>query len=348
MAIPLDKLERLPKVDLHRHLEGSVRVDTAREVAKEFGLDLPWSDDEAFRRCFQYCPGHNTYFSCFRKELWVTEEVIRRVATEAIADAAADGLVYLELRFSTDHYRACHGHSVRRVVDVLCDVVSGAPVRTGLIMVLSGGRGQTYEYVRPNLDVLREHRGTSAGPIVGVDLCPGRSWFNDPALFLRVLDEVRRIGGFPITIHVGEGTCADPVRTAICEYGAQRVGHGVGAWYDADVLDLVVSGRVPLEVCMTSNRDTGAIPQLADHPACRLLRAGACVTLNTDNPTISSGLTLTDEYRCALDVLGFSADELKMVLRNSIDAAFLPAEAKADLWSSASAAWDDVMGETGT
>jgi adenosine deaminase len=343
MVISSQMLKQLPKVDLHRHLEGTIRLSTAREIARDFKLDLPYQDEEAFRRCLQYVPGQNTFFSCFHRELWVTQEVIRRVATEAIEDALADGLVYLELRFSTDHYRVIHGHPPHRVVETLSDVVSRAPLKTNLIMALSGGHGQTYEYVKPNLDVLRECLAAPATPIVGVDISPAQNWFNDRALFRQVLGELRAMDRFPITVHAGEGTRAEEVRTAVEEYGASRIGHGVGAYYDTDVLDLVVAERVPLEVCLTSNRDTGAIPDLRENPAYKLFGAGARVTLNTDDPSISGDLTMTDEYRNALEVLGFSLSDLKAVLRNSIEAAFVSADDREVLWSKASSRWDQVL-----
>lgn len=334
-------IKRLPKVDLHRHLEATIRLDTAREVAKQFHLDLPWRDDEAFRRAFQYSPGDKPFFYHFHKEIWVTEDVIRRVAAEAIEDAEGDGIVYLELRFSTDHYRKHYNHSPQRVVDILSDVVTKARIKTNLIMSISGGRDQTYEYVKPNLDILRHYADASPVPIVGVDLSTG--WYKAKSLFQKVLHEVQQLDCFPMTVHAGEGMGASDVKTAIEEYGASRIGHGFGAWYDQDVLDLVIHRRVPLEICLTSNLHTGAIARLEEHPARKLLKAGAIVTLNTDDPSISGDLTMSDEYNVAVEVLGFSIAELRQVLENSIGAAFLPLDEKQELWREASDFFDSIV-----
>lgn len=346
MTLTASTIHRLPKVDLHRHLEAAVRLNTAREVAEQYGLDLPWQDPEAFRQCFQYAAGMNTFFSCFRKELWATEDIIQRVVEEAIEDAADDNLVYLELRFGTDHYRKHHDHCPHRVVELLCEVASRARVPTNLIMGISGGKQQTWEYVKPNLDILRDHAARPSAHIVGVDLCEG--WFTDQELFQMVLREVRNLDAFPLTVHAGEGRTAWGMRAAIEEYGATRIGHGVGCWFDRDVLDLVTRRGIALEVCPTSNVHTGAIDPLEDSPALSLLHHGAKVTLNTDAPSISGDLTMTDEYTNALHSLGFSVSDLKAAFKNSIEAAFISSAEKRKLWTLASSEWDRALREAET
>ena len=128
---------------------------------------LPWEDKEAFRKCFQFTPEDDrnilSFLSHFQKEIWVTEDVIRRVATEAVEDAKKDNLIYLELRFSTDHQRKHYNHSAERIVEIYSDVVENAPIKTNLIMLISPGRMQTYEYIKPNLDVLKEMSRNRSG-----------------------------------------------------------------------------------------------------------------------------------------------------------------------------------------
>ncbi|GAG79570.1 unnamed protein product, partial [marine sediment metagenome] len=105
----------------------------------------------------------------------------------------------------------------------------------------------------------------------------------------------------------------------------------IGSWYDKEVLDLVVRRKIPLEVCLTSNFQTGAIPSLKEHPAHKLFMAGAVVTLNTDDPSISNDLTMSDEYEVAVETLGFSYQDLRKVLNNSIEAAFISKDEKEGL-----------------
>lgn len=343
-------VKRLPKIDLHRHLEATIRLDTAREIAKEFHLDLPWRHKEAFRRCFQFTSDDDrtgsSFLSHFHKEIWVTEDVIKRVATEAIEDAKKDNLVYLELRFSADHQRKHYDHSIERIVEIYSNVIENAPVKTNLIMFISPGRTQTYEYVEPNLAILREISTTkSSVPIVGVDLAQGL--YDDRRLFERVLNEVRDLDYFPLTIHAGEGRSASGIKQAIEQCGGSRIGHGIGSWYDKEVLDLVVRRNIPLEVCVTSNFQTGAVPSLKEHPAHKLLMAGAVVTLNTDDPSISNDLTMSDEYEVAVETLGFSYEDLRQVLINSVEAAFVPKHEKEDLRNEALFLFDSTLADKG-
>ena len=192
-----------------------------------------------------------------------------------------------------------------------------------------------------DLDILRDHAARSSTQIVGVDLC--QRWFTDQALFQRVLREVRNLDAFPLTVHAGEGRTAWGMRAAIQEYGATRIGHGVGCWFDRDVLDLVTRRGVALEVCPTSNVHTGAIDPLEDSPALALLHHGVKLTLNTDDPSISGDLTMTDEYANALHSLGFSVPDLKAAFKNSIDAAFISSAEKRRLWTLASSEWDRAL-----
>ncbi len=301
---------------------------------------------KAFRRCFQFVPGDDrtisSFLSHFHKEIWATEDVIRRVTTEAIEDAKKDNLVYLELRFSSDHFGKYHGRSTENTVEIVSDSVGNAPVKTNLIMSISGELGQTYEYVKPDLDILREiSRANSLQPIVGVDLC--QWWYKDIALFERVLSEVRDLDYFSLTIHAGEGQGAGDVKRSIEEYGASRIGHGIGSWYDKEVLDLVIKRKIPLEVCLTSNFQTGAVPRLKDHPARKLLMAGAVVTLNTDDPSISNDLTMSDEWQIAIEEPGFFYEDLRQVLINSVEAAFISKDEKKDLRSRALPLFDSTL-----
>ena len=264
---------RLPKLDLHRHLEGSLRLTTLTELARAHGLRLPSYDVEGLRPYVQMTddpPGFQRFIDKFKllRQFYTSREVIRRITREAIIDAALDNLIYLELRFNPLALAQARGFSfadgVAWVVEATAEAESETGVRTCLILQIPRNESLSVadEIVNVALD--------SIGPWVrGIDLA-GDEVNYPPELFVvpfqRAFD-----AGLNITVHAGEALGAESVRRAILHLHPQRIGHGVRAIENSTVVRMLYDQQIALEVCPTSNLHTGVVREPAQHPLGDLL-----------------------------------------------------------------------------
>jgi adenosine deaminase len=325
----LNYYRSLPKVDLHRHLEGSLRLDTIIDIARQHGITIPAS----FHNLVQVQPGDpltfNNFLSKFQhlRQIYRSPEVIARVTAEAVQDAAEDGLQYLELRFTPVALARMQGYSLGEVMDWVTVAAGQAAERNHMMvrLIASVNRHEPVEQAETVARLAAERQGQG---VVGLDLAGNEVDFS-AAPFVGVFREAHQ-SGLRITAHAGEWSGAFNVRHAIEDLGAERIGHGVRIIEDAAVVDLARERGTVLEVCLTSNYQSGVVPALSDHPLARLIDAGLVVTLNTDDPGIS-GITLSDEYRLALENLGLPPEKLTACVLNAARAAFLPPEVSAQL-----------------
>ncbi|MCB8920113.1 MAG: adenosine deaminase [Ardenticatenaceae bacterium] len=315
----------MPKIDLHRHLEGSLRLETLLEIAQKYGLDLPAADIERLRPYVQITddpPDHEVFLSKFEvlRHFYRSPEAVSRLAYEVVADAASDNIHYLELRFSPQALARVRGFSLSEVADWVIDATQQASQDLGIIvrLIVTLVRHDPIEQAKPVAEVAFERfdRG-----IVGLDLAGNEVKF--PAgPFKPLFTEAKRLG-MGVTVHAGEWASAEGVRQAIEELHADRIGHGIRSIENSRILRLVRDRQVALEVCLTSNLQTGVVHQLMHHPLVDLLNLGVKVTLNTDDPTVSNSL-LTDEYRVAVETLGLGYADLRKLVMNAANATFLP------------------------
>jgi len=321
----------LPFIDLHRHLDGSVRLQTILELGLEHDLPLPATDLEGLRPYVQVTepqPGLAAFLERFK---WMTavlvdEDACRRVAYENVEDARLDGIDYLELRFSPSFMAAAHGLDPAAVVGALADgVAAGARafgVRVQLIGILSRHYGP--EAASRELSALLAHRDD----LVAIDLAGDEG--NWPgALFV---DHFRRArdAGLQVTVHAGEGAGPESVWQAIRDLGATRIGHATRAAEDRSLMDYMAEHGIGIEANLTSNVQTSTVPDLASHPLRRFLSHGLLATINTDDPVIS-GVTLTHEYTVAAPRAGLSEAEIRQAQKNALQLAFLTASDRAAL-----------------
>lgn len=280
-------LRALPKLDLHRHLEGSIRPSSLAELARETGLGLPAAELRRRTTMRGQRPGYRRFLSKFAlyRGLYPSRDWIERVAFEAAEDAARDGVVYLELRFSPAHF----ARRMKAAGEDAASWVARGARRAGIEVrfIATFGRDHGLEGNRPTA---RAVEGT--GFFSGLDLA------GDEAVAARPFRRLFRRLGLPATLHAGEGGGAENVREAIERFGARRIGHGVRVLEDPRVVDLARRRGVVFEVCPTSEFQTGAARRGRVHPARRLRDAGLPVTVNTDDPTVC-GTTLTRELRLA-------------------------------------------------
>ena len=321
---PKDICQSLAKVDLHRHLEGSLRLATMVDIACSYDLSVPKERSE-LQPMVQMMPGMDYNFRTFLAKFqtlrlfFQSPEIIMRLAREAIEDAAQQ-LDYLELRFTPVALAKAHNFPLADVMDWVCSSVSHASQEFGLPtrLIVSVNRHEPVALAEQVASLAVTRMGLG---IVGIDLAGNETDFPaDP--FAGLFREIKA-SGLKITLHAGEWGGADNVRRAIELFCADRIGHGVRVLEDLDVCALARERAIPFEVCITSNYQTGVISELTSHPILRMVKTGLNALISTDDPEISQ-ITLVDEFRLAKSNLGFTTEMLKERTHAAAMAAFLP------------------------
>jgi adenosine deaminase len=329
-------LPHRPVVELHRHLDGNVRTATVLDLARRHGIRLPADSVEGLRPHVQVTSPTGSLLDFLGKFRWLQAviadlDAVRRIVRENLEDAVAEGIDYVELRFSPYFMGQVHGLAPGAVAEAACDALEDGlaelPLRAKLIGIVSRTFGADRGWAEVEAAIGQRHRG-----IVALDLAGDEAGFPGE-LFV---DHFRRArdAGLRLVAHAGEAAGAASVRQAVEELGAERIGHGVRAVEDPAVLDLLAERRVPLEVCPTSNVQTSTVASYAAHPLPALLERGLVVTLNTDDPSIS-GIDLPHEYRVARHQIGLGDDALAALQENALAAAFLDADERRALEESA-------------
>jgi adenosine deaminase len=335
----------LPFIDLHRHLDGNVRLGTILDLGRKHNLPLPAWNLEGLRPHVQIvggddgpatAPGVMAFIAKFR---WMTEVLVdydacRRVAYENVADARQEGLDYVELRFSPWFMAETHGLDAVGVTEAVVDgVQAGArdyDQRANLIGIISRTYGP--QAGRKELEALlsqREH-------IVALDLAGDEA--NQPGqLFTDHLQRARE-AGWRITVHAGESDGPHSIWQALSELGAERIGHGVAAAQDPALMAYMAEHEIGVETNLTSNVQTSTVKSYAAHPARLFLQQGMLVTLNTDDPGISN-IDLRYEYEVAAPAAGLTPVQIQQAQCNALAVAFVTdAERQAILSSKAAKA----------
>ncbi len=314
----------LPLVDLHRHLDGNVRLETVLELGRMHGVALPADTVEGLRPFVQVqgvAPSLMDFIAKFEllKLAFVDEDAIARIAEENIEDAHREGIAYIELRLSPAFMGERYGLSPERVLRACCRGVRAGtakwPVRANLIGIMSRHLGEAICWTELEAAIACMGEG-----VVAVDLAGDEANFPG-SRFVRHFARARA-AGLHITVHAGEADGPASVRQAIEQLGAERIGHGVRAIEDKSVIALIAERGIAIESCPTSNVQTSTVPSYAAHPLPQFLRRGLCVTLASDDPGISA-IDLPHEYRVARDELGLSPSELRQLQLNGVRAAFL-------------------------
>jgi len=311
-------------VDLHRHLEGSLRLRTLLEVGRAHGLSLP--NTNRLRELVQIGDEEPFTFENFLSKFqtlrlfYRSPEIIARLTREAVEDAAADNVRYLELRFTPVALGRAEGFPLDQVVRWVIKGTQEAETEFGVKtrLIASVNRHEDPELAAQVARIAADHIQDG---IVGLDLAGDEAGYSG-LLFSGVFKEARQ-AGLHITVHAGEWGGANNVREAIIHLGAERIGHGIRVLEDPNVTALAKERQTAFEVCITSNYQSGVIPALSVHPFPRMLSLGLNATLNTDDPSISN-IKLSGEYRLAHEDLGLSEQVLKERILSAAQAAFLP------------------------
>lgn len=324
-SVPIEPVidPTLPLIELHRHLEGSIRLSTMLELADQHGLKLPAATVEALRPHVEMRGLTGDLMGFLKKLDWMIfvladTDACRRIAREAVEDAAAEGIDYLELRFSPGFMARPHALSIPDVVAAVIDGASSGARDTGVLTKLIGIMSRTFgvEECRLELEGLLAHRES----ITALDLAGDEA--NWPGHLFHEHFRRGRDAGWQVTVHAGEAAGEDGILYAIEHLGATRIGHGIRAAKDPALLTLMRERRIGLEVNLTSNVQTSTVPSLQAHPLAQFLNEGLLATINTDDPVIS-GIDLRSEFESAAPAAGITAEMARQAQRNALEIAFV-------------------------
>ena len=330
VAVDRDLLTRLPKAELHCHMDGSVRPTTLLELGAEYGVAMPRITPEGLREYMRVDDARNLedYLARFDVTLSVmqTEAALERIAYELAVDAAAEGVAYLETRYAPV-LNTRGGLALGATVEAPLRGLARAERETGVVarVIVCGIRNLPPETSLELARLAVEYRGRG---VVGFDLAGGEA--GNPASLHRSAFEYARANDLAVTCHAGEGAGAESVADAVHVCGAERVGHATRLIEDPALTDHVNEQRICCECCLTSNVQTRAAQDYESHPFRRYFDLGLNVVLNTDN-RLMSGTTLVDEYVHAAAHLDFSFDELARVAMNGFESAFVSVSERAAL-----------------
>ena len=324
-VIDRELLRRLPKAELHCHLDGSVRPATLIELGCEYGRPMPRPDAESLREYMRVSDARNLeeYLERFEITLSVmqTSDALERIAYELAEDAASEGVQYIEVRYAPV-LNVGGGLTLGEAVEAPLRGLARAQREHGIVgkVIVCALR-----HLDPDISLELAHLAVSyrRDGVVGFDLAGGEA--GNPASRHRRAFAYALENDMFCTCHAGEGDDAESVRQAVHVCGAQRIGHATRLIEDEALTEYVNERRIALEICLTSNVQTRAARSYEAHPLREYYDRGMKVVLNTDN-RLMSDTTLTDEYQHAADHLGFNLEELCAIALNSFDAAFLPDE----------------------
>ncbi|RDV36679.1 adenosine deaminase [Bradymonadaceae bacterium TMQ3] len=345
MKITRDFIHRMPKTDLHVHLDGSMRLSTILELAEKEGIALPGNpqtDDELARaiNIGAICEDLTDYLKAFDVTLSVmqTEESLYRAAFELGEDAARENVKYMEVRYSPLlHTR--NGLSYPVIVEAVAEGLREAKRRYGLMsgQIICGIRHMTPESSlrMAELCVAFKNRG-----VVGFDLAGAEA--DNPAKDYREAFYLIRNNNVNLTIHAGEAYGPESIHQAIHLGGAHRIGHGTRLREDGDLLNFLNDHRIPLEVCLTSNVQTRAAKSFESHPLPFYMSYGLRCTINTDNRLITD-TTMTDEYWRAVQHYDLNIGDLRKLMIDGFKSAFMPYRKKRTVTAQACAEFDALV-----
>ncbi|MCB0926660.1 MAG: adenosine deaminase [Mycolicibacterium insubricum] len=335
-----------PKVLLHDHLDGGLRPSTVLEIAAATGYDgLPATNPDDLAAWFRTAAHSGSlvrYLEPFAHTVAVmqTADALHRVAYECVQDLAADAVVYAEIRFAPElHLDA--GLSLDEVVEAVLAgfadgqrdaAADGTPILVRCLVTAMRHAARSQEIAE--LAIRFRHRG-----VVGFDIAGAEAGY-PPTRHLEAFEYMRNHNGH-FTIHAGEAFGLPSIHDALAFCGANRLGHGVrivdditvaadGSYHLGELAALVRDNRVPLELCPSSNVQTGAVPSIAEHPFDLLARLRFRVTVNTDN-RLMSDTTMSDEMIRLVDAFGYGWSDLQRFTINAMKSAFLPFDQRLEL-----------------
>lgn len=333
--LSLQQIRALPKIDLHRHLDCSMRWSTMLEIATTLKLDFPKkpAQQKDFFLVTEPMVDLKAVLNKFlvAQKLLASEEILERLAFEACEDAYNDGVRIIEMRYaptfiSQGHPTLSFDKIHQAFLKGLKKAEAKMNIATGLIGILQ--RIQPLEQNQKVMQFILENKST----FIGVDLADSENEA-EPALFVELFEKAKA-AGLKITIHTGETPSKDAERwmnDAINKLHADRIGHGVQSILYPSITEQLIAKNITLEVCPYSNSLTNAFKSLKDHPLKKLKNKGVPVTINSDDPGVFIS-TLSDDYLIAQNDLGFTLQDFEACNQTAFNASFISRDKKSKAW----------------
>lgn len=335
-----EEVRRLPKVELHLHLDGSLRAATVLDMARDQGIPLAGRTPEELRHILQVwgkAKDLAEYLTKFELPVLILQrpEALTRVACELVEDLSAENVRYAEVRFAPWLHTRRRMRLSQAIEAVLAGLRLGEArtgIRTRLIVCCMRQHSP-----QDNLTLAEVALGFRDAGLGGLDLA-GDEALSTLATLPVAAFRLAKEAGLHRTVHAGEGSGPESIRLALDELWAERLGHGVRLREDPRLMRRVKEEEIALEMCPTSNLQTGVVRSLARHPMDAFLSSGLCVTVNTDNRRVSD-TSLTREYMLMVQRFGWGLQEIQTTTLNSLRAAFLPEAEKLALITAFKGEW---------
>lgn len=313
------RLEKMPKIELHCHLDGSLRPETVKEILASKSEYLTIEAVEQLLIAPENCDSLDTYLKCFDLpiRLMQTADSLERIAYELVEDAYTEGVRYIEIRFAPQ----LHTNEGLAYADIIEAVIRGLRRAEGQYevkgnFILSYMRNTDAEGIYKLIEAGRPYLGNG---VVALDLCAGERDLFAPR-FEKAMAYARTLG-YHMTIHAGETGIVENISDAVNLLGAERIGHGVAMSTHPEVMALVKSHGVCVECCPTSNVQTKAIQAIEEHPILNYHELGLKVSVNTDNRTVS-GTTMTGEFSKLAKAFDIPDELYRTIYEVSVEASF--------------------------
>lgn len=316
--------EKVPKVELHVHLEGAIPHEALYELIRKYDPNPPVTDAASLARRFEY-KNFSQFIEAWNwKNRFLREyEDFTYIAELMARDMAAQKIRYAEVFFSPSLF-VRHGLDVQELTRAVRTGLTRVPeIDIALIADLVRDHGAESEMV-----ILEKLKDVKDEGVIGIGI-GGSEHAYPPVPFSRLFAEAKA-AGFHVTAHAGEAAGADSIRDAIRYLGVERIGHGTRAFEDPELVEYLIDHRIPLEMCPVSNVRTGVVRSLKDHPIRRFFDAGMLVSVNTDDPGMFQ-TCLADEYRLLVKACDFTRSDIRRLILSAIESAWLPAERKKSL-----------------
>ncbi len=333
-----DWYDRLPKVELHLHLEGALPLPTLWALAQKYGTDPTLTSLDELRRRFTFRDFPHFIETWIWKNQFLREYEDFTFFSEATArDLAAQNIRYAEAHFAPSGF-AEYGLEVPRLAEAIRAGLEKVP-EIEITLIADLIRNSSLERAARTLAEVNEVR--EAG-IIGIGI-GGPEQGYPPERFTVLYEEARRLG-FHTTAHAGEAAGAESIWGALRSLQVERIGHGTRAFEDTALLDYLRTAHIPLEMCPLSNVCTAVVPSLKAHPIRRYYEMGLLVTVNTDDPMMFNN-SLAQEYRLLVEQLGFQPDDVRNLILNGVRASWLPVVRKETMLADfqADPAWPGVI-----
>ena len=303
-------LKNIPKVELHLHLDGSVRLDTASKLT---GKSI--EEVRSLMIAKEKCHDLNEYLTKFNlaNEIMQSQENLTRIAKELVEDLKKDNVIYAEVRFAPLLHTK-NGLTGEKVIEAVLLGLKDEDLKVNLILCMM--RQFNFEDNLKTIELASKYLDKG---VVAIDLAGAEALYQTASF--EKLFQIAKDKNIPFTIHAGEADGKDSILSAI-NFKTKRIGHGVRCIEDNETLNIIKKNNITLEVCPTSNIQTGIFENYYDHPIKKLYDMNVLVTINVDNMTVSN-IDLTQEYEKLVKIFNLNIEDLKKINLNAIDAAFL-------------------------